>query len=375
MLVVWLWIGWRPAATEQPDPTGRSATLIGGPMVQIGNTDGKTAIVIAWRTAEPATSRVDYGLTPALGSHAIDHRLTGAHALALRNLRPASRYYYRVSGNDRTLAEAVFQTGKTESELFRFAVFGDSGSGKAAQYELAELIERHHIDFILHTGDVVYPEGADKDYREKFYLPYKKLLARIPIFPVLGNHDYETQRGRPWLDHFVLPEAERFYSFDYGNAHFIALDSYHIDAASARWLEQDLARTDKTWKFVFFHEPPFSNKEDRTGSAGARRLWLPLFEKYKVDLVFSGHDHMYTRFKARKGVIYIVEGLGGYSRYRINPNAAHVEATDNSEYGFGLVEVSGLTLVFRHITASGKSFDSFSLSKPAAAARSMKKSS
>jgi 3',5'-cyclic AMP phosphodiesterase CpdA len=332
-------------------------------MIQIGNTDGRTAMAVVWRTAQRATSRIDYGPTPALGRRVVDHGLTAYHALTLHNLEPSRRYYYRIASNGQTLADAFFQTGKSAREAFRFAVFGDSGSGKTAQYQLAKLIEKYAVDMILHTGDVVYFDGEDKHYREKFYLPYRTLLDRIPIFPVMGNHDYETQKGQPWLDNFFLPEAERFYSFDYGNAHFTALDSNRINAATARWLEQDLAKTEQTWKFVFFHEPPFSNKEDRTGSAGARNLWLPLFAKYKVDIVFSGHDHMYTRFKARAGVLYIVEGTGGYSLYKANPHARHVEFTDNSEFGFGLVEVDGPRLVFRHVKASGAYVDTFTLTK------------
>ena len=344
---------------DNPDAAG----LVGGPMVQVGNSDGTTSLAVVWRTAEASTSRVDYGPTPALGLRVVDYRLTQYHAVVLRDLRPSSRYHYRVLSDNQVLAQAVLQTGKRPGEPFRFAVFGDSGSGKRDQYELARLVEQHQVDLIVHTGDVVYPSGEDKYYRAKFYLPYKRLLERIPIFPVMGNHDFETSGGQPWLDNFFLPGAERFYSFDYSNAHFSALDSYHIDAASAHWLDQDLAKTDKTWKIVYFHEPPFSNKTDRTGSAGARNLWVPLLEKYQVDIVFSGHDHLYTRFKTRAGVTYIVEGLGGYSRYEINKDARNVESTDNREYGFGLVEVAGPSLIFRHISASGKVLDSFTLQK------------
>jgi predicted phosphodiesterase len=270
-----------------------------------------------------------------------------------------------VISNDKILAQAIFQTGKTAEQPFKFAVFGDSGSGKTSQYEVAAQIEKHRVDFILHTGDIVYPSGEDEFYRARFYQPYKDILARIPIFPVLGNHDYETDDGKPWVNNFCLPGEERYYSFDYANAHFIALDSYRIDAKSAAWLERDLKRAAKLWKVVVFHEPPFSNKSGRTGSAGARRLWLPLFEKYKVDLVFSGHDHMYTRFKPRGGVIYIVEGLGGNSMNKINRDAGHVEFTDNTRFGFGLVEVAGRKLIFRHITADGAVLDTLTLVKPA----------
>jgi 3',5'-cyclic AMP phosphodiesterase CpdA len=285
-----------------------------------------------------------------------------------------------VKSNDEVLASAVFQTGKTGDAPFRFAVFGDSGSGSPAQYTVARQIEAQAVDFIIHTGDVVYPKGADQDYREHFYLPYRNLLARIPFFPAIGNHDKITANGQPWLNNFILPGEERFYSFSYGNALFVALNSYDV-LNSARWLEAQLSRSDKLWKFVFFHEPPFSSgyshpwysaHKDRTGNAHERRGWVPLFVKYKVDIVFSGHDHMYTRLRRKDGVIYIVEGIGGSDFYKINKQAPEVEFTDNSEFGFGLAEVAGPTLVFQHVTASGAVLDSFTLTKQVPAAAPMR---
>jgi hypothetical protein len=353
---------------QEDSEATKNVSLTGGPMVQIGNTDGLTSIVIAWRTREKSNSRVDYGESSAYGQRVFIHELTDHHAVVLRRLQPNRRYHYQVRSNDRVLAEAVFQTGKTGDTPFRFAVFGDSGSGSEAQSKLAQRLETYAADFIVHTGDVVYPKGADQDYRLRFYLPYKDILARIPIFPAIGNHDIETANGQPWRDNFVLPGDERFYSFSYGNAFFVALDSYHVNINTARWLEGQLSRTDKPWKFVFFHEPPWSNKTDRTGSAGARRLWVPVFEKYKVDLVFSGHDHLYTRYEPKDGVIYIVEGLGGNSRYEINREVENVEFTDNREFGFGLLTIAGPKLVFRHITASGTVLDTLTLTKKVAAA-------
>jgi predicted phosphodiesterase len=344
------------------------AILIGGPMVQIGNTDGFTSIVIAWRTRDKSDSRVDYGESASYGRSVIIDELTDYHAVLLPNLQPNKQHHYQITSNNKVLASAVFQSGKVNDTPFKFAVFGDSGSGSPAQYAVAQQIEAHAVDFIIHTGDVVYPKGSDQDYRERFYIPYKNLLARFPFFPAIGNHDIKTSSGQPWLNNFVLPGEERFYSFSYGNAFFVALDSYYINLKSARWLEAQLTRTDNLWKFIFFHKPPFSNHKNRYGSADAIRLWLPLFEKYKVAVVFSGHDHMYTRFEPKNGVHYIVEGLGGSSFQEINPKAKGVLFTNNTEYGFGLVKVAGDKLTFQHITANGTVLDAFTLTKQSAVA-------
>lgn len=345
-----------------------NAILIGGPMVQIGNTDGFTSIVIAWRTRDKSDSRVDYGESASYERSVIIRELRNHHAVLLPNLQPNKQYHYQIASNNKVLASAVFQSGKVNDSPFKFAVFGDSGSGKPPQYMVAQQVERQGVDFVLHTGDVVYPKGEDKNYPARVYLPYKSLIARVPLFPAIGNHDIKTADGQPWLNNFVLPGEERFYSFSYGNAFFVALDSSYINLNSARWLEAQLTRTDKLWKFIFFHIPPFSNHKDRYGSVEAIRFWLPLFEKYKVAVVFSGHDHMYTRFGPTNGVHYIVEGLGGSSLHEINPKAKGVLFTNNTEYGFGLMKVAGDKLTFQHITANGKVLDAFTLTKQSAVA-------
>jgi 3',5'-cyclic AMP phosphodiesterase CpdA len=361
-LAVFLWTR-PPVQVEESSGTPKPVTLLGGPMVQLGNTDGLTSIVIVWRTVGKTNSRVDYGETPAYGQKAVNHDSTDRHAVVLNGLQPNREYHYRVSGDNRSLAQAVFQTGKTADASFQFAVLGDSGSGQLSQHLVARQIEKQRVDFLLHTGDVVYFEGKDQDYAANFYLPFKDLIARVPIFPVLGNHDLETANGQPWLDNFVLPGDERSYSFSYGNAFFVALDSHRANINSARWLEAQLAKTDRLWRFAFCHVPPLSNHKNRRNHADAIRLWLPLFEKYKVDVVFSGHDHMYTRFKPRNGVQYIVEGLGGYSFQKLNPYAEDVVFTNNTEYGFGLTEIDDRKLVFKHVTAEGRVLDTFSLAK------------
>lgn len=361
--------GWANFYVEDGSESARYATLIAGPMVQIGNTDGVTSMVISWRTVGKADSRIDYGESALYGKNVMAHERTDRHAVLLTDLQPNQQYFYQIASDNQILAKAVFQTGKVDDATFKFAVFGDSGSVKVfGPHPVSQQVEQASVDFVLHTGDVVYPNGEDENYPPRFYRPFKNLVARVPFFPAIGNHDIKTANGQPWLDNFVLPGKERFYSFSYANAFFVALDSYNVDRHSARWLEAQLAGTDKLWKFIFFHEPPFSNHKNRAGSSAARSLWVPLFNKYKVDVVFSGHDHMYTRFARKNGVAYIVEGVGGHSLQEINPQAKDVVFTSNREYGFGLVEVAGAKLTFRHVTATGAVLDTFTLAKPSVAA-------
>lgn len=334
-------------------------------MIQLGNTDGQTEIIVTWRTYEKSDSRVDYGANYELTI--TDQNLTDRHEILINRLKPNSSYPYRIFSDGRWLTKAVFQTSKSEDQPFWFAVLGDSGSGRIIQYAVARRLEKQNPDFILHTGDLVYLKGEDKKYFRRFYGPYKKSLKRIPFFPSLGNHDYHNLEV--YLQNFVLPDStgeERYYSFDYGNAHIVILDSNRIDEFQTEWLEKELVNSRKLWNFVVFHHPPFSNclKDSRyqSGDVNVREFWMPLFEKYGVDIVFLGHNHIYTRYKPRNGVVYIVEGVGGASLYTAQW-IPEVDFTDDEHYGFGLVEIDNGHLIFKHITSDGEILDEFSLFK------------
>ena len=209
---------------------------------------------------------------------------------------------------------------------------GDSGTGDGNQYMVAALLERIQPSFLLHTGDVIYNAGAYADFNPKYFTPYSRTLPSIPFFTSLGNHDVGTLNGQPYLDNFYLPSnnplnSERYYSFDYGNAHFVALDTNQSTSPGSEmynWVQSDLAGTTKFWKFVFFHHALYSS-----GPHSLDVLYLtrrndlsPLFAQYNVDVVFAGHDHDYERTfairdyaPAGRGVMYIVTGGGGARRY------------------------------------------------------------
>jgi 3',5'-cyclic AMP phosphodiesterase CpdA len=273
---------------------------------------------------EPGAGWVRYGETPELEHERGDGWTGKRHAVTLSGLRPGSRYYYRVAGAQKT---SSFRTAPEEPDSgFSFAVVGDSGTGSKAQRAVASLLERMQPDLILHTGDVVYPKGDDADYDPKFFAPYRRIIDSVPVFPCLGNHDVETENGAPYLENFHLPRndlesAGRYYSFDWGNAHFVALDSelYYDDEGGdperqKAWLERDLGETRQPWKFVFFHRPPYSSSEHGSDLL-VREDLEPVLARHGVDLVFSGHDHDYERTVQIKGVTYVVTGGGGKDLY------------------------------------------------------------
>ena len=288
-----------------------------------------SSATIAWVEDQNGIGRVEYGKTRHLGREQIDTNMGRRHAVALTDLEPASTYHYRVENPGGASAGAVrFRTAPADDDSrFSFAVMGDSGDGGGAQLEVAGLVESLRPDLILHTGDVVYPRGAEKDYDRRFFGPYGAFITEVPLFPVLGNHDVQDGNGAAFLRNFYPPlcsprSTKRFYSFDWGGAHFVALDSelYHDDRGATpeeqkAFLERDLAATLKRWRFVFLHRSPYGSS--RHGPDEKIREDLgPLFARYGVDVVFSGHDHAYERTVPIRGVTYVVSGGGGRRLYR-----------------------------------------------------------
>lgn len=302
-----------------------------------------------------------------------------SHSVTLSHLTPGTSYAYRVLCDDTPLTSIVsfFQTDKDQKTPYTFVVFGDSGTGNQAQYDVAGLIEDIAPDLLIHTGDVVYDKGETHDYNPKYFTPYRNTINRIPLYPCLGNHDLYTEDGKAYLEAFILPEdesgsgTERYYSFDYANAHFISLDiftsSYLPGSDQYNWLDKDLSTHDKTWKFVFFHVPAYCSWSRHPGSEAIRKYLSPLFEKYGVDIVFSGHVHAYERtypIKAGKvsedGVVYVITGGGGARleepvNYKDTRWSSHVE----SAYHVTRVKIDGDSLLLEALKPGGVVFDSY----------------
>ncbi|MCZ6795249.1 MAG: metallophosphoesterase, partial [Planctomycetota bacterium] len=258
-------------------------------------------------------------------------------------------------------------------------------TGSAAQRDVAAQVLLSMPDLVLITGDVVYDSGAPHELDPHYFVPYQRLIDRIPFYVALGNHDIATDGGRPLLDALHLPVndrdgSERFYSFDRGHCHFVALETTGETAPGSvqgDWLEANLAATSATWIFVFFHHPPFSSS--RHGSELRVRFDLsPVFDRHGVDLVFSGHDHDYERtFPLRGeqvfdvardpdhvdpgGPIYVVTGGGGNEVYE--NGSSEFTAHSASVHHLVQIDVDGLVLTLRAFSSVGQIFDRMTLTK------------
>jgi regulation of enolase protein 1 (concanavalin A-like superfamily) len=320
-----------------------------------------TSAIVVWTTFEPEPGAVRYGVpggparTTAATSVHYSSSTTGLaydfyqHETLLSPLSAGTTYEYEVmaggvpafDGRDRLTTAPPLGDG-----LVRFIAFGDSGTGSAEQRRLAALMETDTFDLSLHTGDVVYGSSSgvgDASFRtlnDWFFLVYERWLRRAPMLPSLGNHDSRasTQHGFANLETFVLPgngasgaypdHAERYYSFDYGPVHFVALDTELAFSDSARraeqlaWLDADLAATTQPWKVVYFHRTPYTAGNHHGSDLDVRAAVSPILEQHGVQLVLAAHEHVYERTHplpfdrpAHERVVYITTGGGGAPVY------------------------------------------------------------
>jgi hypothetical protein len=351
-------IGANPQATFANGPV-----LTRGPYLQSVTA---TSAIIIWRTDIAGDTQVDYGVGSYTNSIS-DTTAVTEHVAWLTNLITGTEVIYRISTNGSVLYAGSFRTAVDDHTPFSFAVIGDSGVGSSAQYSVAAQIVARDPMFVLHTGDVIYPDGQASGYDPFFFQPYQTLLRRAPIFPSLGNHDMHVAggSGQPYLDAFYLPQdnlstTERYYSFDWGNAHFAALDyNDGPSAAQLNWLQSDLASTNKEWKFVFYHQDIFSSGPHghEAGIIAKRSILVPIFASNNVDVVFNGHDHDYERTAPITNVVYIVSGGGGASLYALTPPIGFTSAYSNSIYHHVFVTIDHYTLTLKAIDRYGHVFD------------------
>ena len=328
-----------------------------------------TSAVVTWMSKEPGAGVVKYGKAPELGWEEVDRQTGRRHAVAIADLEPGSTYHYRVEGVGESWLRGSFRTAlANEDSGFSFAVVGDSGSGGKGQRAVARLLGLLKPELILHTGDVVYPDGKERHYDRRFFEPYRELIRDVPVFPVLGNHDVRKGNGAAFLENFHPPlgspgSTKRYYSFDWGDAHFVALDSelYYNDKGSSTerqrvFLERDLISTRKRWKIAFLHRSPYGSSR-HGGDEMVRYDLEPLFAKYGVDLVFAGHDHVYERTVPIRGVTYVVSGGGGRRLYPAGKG--RLTACSRSAHHAVLGRVDGARLSLEAVEPDGTVFDRF----------------
>jgi len=354
--------------------TAHAAKVVRGPYLQLV---GAHAATVVWKTDTPAACAVELH-----GPDGASRRVTGGHgkrcAVAVDDLAPGAAYEYV------PLADGAALTGTSQFRTddpaapFAFLVLGDSGCGCEMQRAVAARMEATPADFLLHTGDMVYEEGAAADFDAKLFAPYAMLLRRLDLWPTLGNHDIRTSDGTPWRHAFRTPANNPdhdagYYSFDHGNAHVVVLNSSADTRPGSRqraFLDADLGASHATWKFVVFHHTIYSSGYHGS-NLKLRANLLPVLDSHAVDVVFMGHDHDYERTLPLRanaqvapgaGTVYVTTGGGGDALRPVgtSPFTARAEAT----FHFVRVAIDGKKLTATMLRADGTVGDELTLEKP-----------
>jgi predicted MPP superfamily phosphohydrolase len=243
-------------------------------------------------------------------------------------------------------------------DSLKFAVIGDNGTGAKPQYEVGDQMaaarSRFPFELVVMLGDNMYGRQQPEDFVAKFEQPYAALLqAGVTFYAALGNHDNQNNR---FYKRFNMG-GERYFTYVKKNVRFFVLDTNSLDPKQHAWLETALNESRDRWKICYFHHPIYSDA-GRHGSDVALRVALePLLVKYGVDVVFSGHDHVYERVKPQKGITYFVAGSSGeLRRADVRPSAATAAYFDQDQV-FMLVEVDRDDLFFEAVSRTGKVVD------------------
>ncbi len=299
--------------------------LTRGPYLQIAT---PTSIIIKWRSSIPTYSVVYYGSSiHNLSSRVRSPSPTIDHEILLENLQPDTRYYYHVDNIDRQPAtgnvDFSFVTSPSQgtNKPTRIWVLGDSGTANSNAAAVRDAYKTftgtREAELMLMLGDNAYRSGTDEEYQLAVFDMYPSILRKIPIWPTFGNHEGHSSNSKdetgPYYDIFTLPtngeaggvssNTEAYYSFDFANIHFISLNSHDIDKSPTgqmlTWLKNDLETTNQVWRIAYWHHPPYSKGTHNSDTVAAmikmRENVLSILETYGVDLVFSGHSHVYER--------------------------------------------------------------------------------
>ena len=247
-----------------------------------------------------------------------------------------------------------------KSNSVRFAAIGDMGTGDPPQYEVARRMAEARgsfpFDFAIMLGDNLYGGSKPSDFEKKFARPYKPLLdAGVKFYAALGNHDNSKQL----FYKFFNMNGESYYTYKKGNVRFFVLNSNYLDPKQFAWLEMQLKdASDKDWKICYFHHPLYSSGKFHGASTDLRELLEPLFIKYGVDVVFSGHEHLYERIHPQQGIYYFTEGASGKLRSGNLKRSAITAQGFDTDQSFLLIEVAGEEMYFQAISRAGATVDS-----------------
>ncbi|MNI01695.1 Alkaline phosphatase precursor [compost metagenome] len=311
----------------------------------------------------------------------------GVHKVKVTELEPGTMYSYRVgSGEEKGWSEPSIFTTETDSNkpLTFINVTDSQGVTEADFTKWAATLDKAfstfpEARFIVHNGDLTEDPEDEKAW-DHFFGKTKKWLTRIPLMPVTGNHDEVDGQADRYTSHFTLPDNGAYgsipgtmYSFDVGPAHVVVLNTESNLDEQSKWLQKDLESTDKPWKIVAMHRGPYGGNTYKKATK-----WVPIFEKYGVDLVLQGHNHEYSRsyplmngekvgngegaIPSRTGIVYVVTNTAGPKfNEKKEEQFYHKVHFQNQKQMFAGITIDGNTLTFQAYDVDGQKLDEFVL--------------
>lgn len=323
---------------------------------------------------------------------------TYIHTAAVTDLKPGTAYEYRVGAGDKRSSWQSFHTAQGHD--FKALIFPDSQSSDYSVWAAtAQPAWQRNQDaqFFINMGDLV-DNGQDHYQWNAWFDVVGDMIARIPVVPLLGNHetydkDWKVRMPEAYLHLFALPRIDRekyqnqFYSFDYGDVHFVVLNTQSqeladfepsLDEDEVAWFKEDMAKTTKKWKIVLMHKDPlqygFANRPQprEEGFSPEGRLWMPLFDQYGVDAVLSAHLHTYRdrghirNFQRdESGPLYLITGVAGnvqypglWKQHSLDEYVAPQPETDN----YMTLKATDDSLTFRSFLPDGQLLEEKSIS-------------
>ncbi|MEI7906313.1 MAG: metallophosphoesterase [Bacteroidota bacterium] len=328
------------------------------------------SMTIAWTSTDSVETKILWRPLVGKWKEAVIPGKRLAHSYVLEGLLPSTSYQYRVVAGNDTTEQYAFMTAVKQNEPFSFAAYGDTRSNRDAHVSVLRAMKEKNPKLIVNTGDLVAKSANElwDDYFEDI-CSKTGVGQNIPVYSSPGNHE----KGAMYFENVLMPHnnpanSPAYYSFDYGNVHFISLNSeipYDSLSEQYQWLLNDLrseATKKAAFKIAFWHRPPYSSSIHGS-DLNTRSVLCPVLEAHGVDIVFNGHDHVYERTKAVNGTTYVVTGGGGAPLYDFKTENEWT-AYKEKNYHFCLLNVEGKRLKMLMIRPDGEVRDSLIIVKP-----------
>jgi predicted phosphodiesterase len=332
-------------------------------------------MIIRWETDAPSSGIIKYGVDNILNmedSASIRGIKNGGYLyeVGLDRLKPGNKYSYQIITDSYETTIQHFITHTDDQQSIRFVAMGDSRSNPSIFQNIISNVKDENPDLIISMGDLVENGGDYDQWGDYYFSVAKSLINQIPLISTLGDHEGDGDDGELFRHYLRNDQStdKQWFSFDYGNAHFISLDYRHADSKEMiDWFIQDITASEANWNFVYMHRPCYNLGGHR--STWGREFWPELFSKYKIDIVFAGHSHIYERFYPLKSisqndswpVTYITTGGAGAELYDITKSKflAALESVNH----FVAIELLGDTLKAEVIRNNRSLLDKFTIIK------------